>query len=75
MSERLIRLIRIMTLIQSIPGIMAKELAVRCETTERTIYRDLELLSAANVPITSEGYGKGYKYIGNFSLYPLDWDG
>lgn len=73
MSERLIRLIRIMTLIQSIPGIMAKELAVRCETTERTIYRDLELLSAAKIPITSDGYGKGYKFIGNFSLYPLDW--
>ncbi|ERN55070.1 transcriptional regulator [Alkalihalophilus marmarensis] len=73
MSERLIRLLRIIILIQSSPGITAKELAERCETTARTIYRDLELLSAANVPITNEGYGKGYEYLGNFSVYPLDW--
>ncbi|MDF2856761.1 MAG: Helix-turn-helix type 11 domain protein [Neobacillus sp.] len=64
---------KIITLIQSKPGIMTKELAEVCETTERTIYRDLELLSAANIPITSEGYGKGNKFIGNFALYPLDW--
>ncbi|MDV2686024.1 transcriptional regulator [Alkalihalophilus lindianensis] len=73
MSERLIRLLRIIILIQSSPGITAKELADRCETTPRTIYRDLELLSAAQVPITNEGYGKGYEYIGNFSIYPIDW--
>ncbi|MBU9714386.1 helix-turn-helix transcriptional regulator [Evansella tamaricis] len=73
MNERLLRLIRIITLIQSYPGITAKQLAEKCETTARTIYRDLDVLSAAHIPITNEGYGKGYTYIGNFSLYPLDW--
>jgi predicted DNA-binding transcriptional regulator YafY len=73
MNERFIRLIRIITLIQSKPGILARELAERCETTERTIYRDLELLSASYVPITNNGHGKGYSFISNFSLYPLNW--
>ncbi|MBU9723857.1 MULTISPECIES: helix-turn-helix transcriptional regulator [Bacillaceae] len=73
MSERLIRLIRIIILIQSNPGITAKQLAEKCETTSRTIYRDLEVLSAAHIPIMNEGYGKGYEYIGDFSMYPLDW--
>lgn len=72
MTERLIRLIRIITLIQSKPGILARELAERCETTERTIYRDLELLSLM-VPITNQGHSKGYTFVGNFSLYPLNF--
>ncbi|OEH86082.1 transcriptional regulator [Desulfuribacillus stibiiarsenatis] len=73
MKEQLIRLLKIITLVQSKPGIRSKELAVRCETTERTIFRDLDYLSAAHIPITCEGYGKGYRYNSNFSLYPLDW--
>lgn len=73
MNERLIRLIRIITLIQAQPGILARELAEKCETTERTIYRDLEHLSASGIPFTNHGYGKGYSFIGNFSLYPLNW--
>jgi predicted DNA-binding transcriptional regulator YafY len=64
---------RIINLIQSKPGIMARELAERCGTTERTIYRDLELLHAINIPITNLGHGQGYAFISNFSMYPLDW--
>lgn len=73
MSERLIRLIRILILIQNQPGIAAKELAETCEVTERTIYRDLQLLQVSNIPITNLGYGKGYEFIGDFSIYPLNW--
>ncbi|WP_078552254.1 helix-turn-helix transcriptional regulator [Bacillus alkalicellulosilyticus] len=73
MSERLIRLLRIIILIQANPGITAKQLAERCETTERTIYRDLEVLSAAHIPISNSGYGKGYEYLGNFSIYPTNF--
>lgn len=73
MTERLIRLLRIINLIQSKPGILARELAERCETTERTIYRDLEALHAMNIPISNFGHGKGYAFISNFSMYPLDW--
>ncbi|HZG87852.1 transcriptional regulator [Paenibacillus sp.] len=64
---------RLITLIQGKPGILARELAERCDTTERTIYRDLEALSAMNVPVSNLGHGKGYAFVGNFSLYPLDW--
>lgn len=73
MSERLIRLLRIIYLIQIKPGILARELAERCETSVRTIYRDLEMLHAMNIPIANVGHGKGYSFIGNFSMYPLDW--
>lgn len=73
MTERLIRLMRLIILIQSKPGILARELAERCETTERTIYRDLEALHAMNIPITNLGHGKGYAFISEFSMHPLDW--
>jgi predicted DNA-binding transcriptional regulator YafY len=72
MTERLIRLLRIIILIQGKPGILARELAERCETTERTIYRDLELLSIMT-PITNQGHGKGYTFLGTFSMYPLNF--
>lgn len=72
-SERLIRFLRIIILIQTNPGITAKQLAEKCETTERTIYRDLEVLSAAHIPISNSGYGKGYEFIGNFSTHPLNF--
>ncbi|GAB6991584.1 helix-turn-helix transcriptional regulator [Paenibacillus pini] len=73
MTDRLIRLMRIITLIQAKPGILARELSERCGTSERTIYRDMDALSAMHIPITHQGYGKGYKFIGNFALHPLDW--
>jgi len=71
--ERFIRLMTIVTAIQARPGITAKELAERCETTTRTIYRDLELLDSI-VPIVRGDYGKGYRFGGNFALYPLNFD-
>lgn len=57
MSEQLIRYMRIINLVQIKPGILARELAERCETTERTIYRDMDALSAMNIPITNLGHG------------------
>lgn len=73
MNERLIRLMRIINLIQSQPGILARELAERCEVAERTVYRDLDALSAMNFPISNLGHGKGYAFVSNFAMYPLDW--
>lgn len=73
MTDRLIRLMRIITLIQARPGILTRELAERCGTTERTIYRDMVALSAMHIPIIHQGHGKGYTFIGGFALYPLDW--
>lgn len=73
MTDRLIRLMRIITLVQAKPGILARELAERCGNSERTIYRDMDALSAMHIPITHLGHGKGYTFIGNFALHPLDW--
>jgi predicted DNA-binding transcriptional regulator YafY len=72
--ERLIRLLKIINLIQAFPGIKAKELSEKCETSERNIYRDLDILSQSSVPLMNEGHGKGYKFHGNFKQFPLDWE-
>jgi predicted DNA-binding transcriptional regulator YafY len=72
--DRLIRILRIINIIQAYPGIKARELAELCETSERNIYRDLILIDGAKIPITHEGHGKGYKFIGDFKQYPLDWN-
>src|SRR5690606_15430855 len=34
---------------------------------------DLGLLQVTNIPISNFGHGKGYAFISNFSMYPLDW--
>ncbi|WP_211747040.1 WYL domain-containing protein [Paenibacillus sp. Marseille-Q4541] len=73
MTERLIRLMRIITLVQAKPGILARELAERCETSERTIYRDMDALSAMHIPVVNMGHGRGYQFISRFALYPLNW--
>lgn len=70
--EKLIRLLKILYAIQAKPGISAKELAERCETTDRTIYRDLEVLDSV-APIVRGEYGKGYRFDGNFAVYPLNF--
>ncbi|SDJ83897.1 helix-turn-helix transcriptional regulator [Paenibacillus naphthalenovorans] len=72
MTDKIIRLFKILLAIQANPGITAKELADKCETTERTIYRDLRILDLI-APITNEGYGEGYRFVGNFAMYPLNF--
>lgn len=72
MSDRMIRLMKMVIIIQANPGISAQELADKCETSERTIYRDLRTLDLV-VPITNDGYGRGYRFIGNFAMYPLNF--
>lgn len=72
MTEKVIRIFKIIAAVQANPGINAYDLALKCEVSTRTIYRDLELLSSIT-PITNEGRGTGYKFIGKFFLYPLDF--
>jgi predicted DNA-binding transcriptional regulator YafY len=66
------RLMHLVILIQNHPGISAKDLASKCETSERTIYRDLDFLNHVT-PLTNEGYKKGYQFLNHFAIYPMNW--
>jgi predicted DNA-binding transcriptional regulator YafY len=55
------RLLSILLLLQVQRRITAGELAKRLEVSERTIYRDMEALSAAGIPVAAErGAGGGW---------------
>lgn len=50
-------------------SVTAKELAERFEVSTRTIYRDLDILSSAGIPIyTSKGSGGGIRLLESFTL-------
>ncbi len=71
---RLHRLIAILLLIESRGQIKAKELASALETSIRTIYRDVEILCQAGIPIaTTTGPNGGFYFMEGYSakLYNL----
>jgi predicted DNA-binding transcriptional regulator YafY len=72
MTDKLVRLLKVVQAVQAQPGITASELAQKCEVNVRTIFRDLDVLSLVT-PITNEGKGTGYRFLGKFFLYPLDF--
>jgi predicted DNA-binding transcriptional regulator YafY len=62
------RLLSIMLLLQTHRRMTARELAVRLEVSERTIYRDIESLSTAGVPVSTErGKGGGCTLLDGYS--------
>lgn len=63
------RLIQIIFLLLSHENITAKQLAEELGVSTRTIYRDINILSIAGIPITSQkGYGGGLSLLQGFSL-------
>jgi len=72
MIDKVIRIYTIINAIQANPGISAADLALKCDVNIRTIYRDLDILSLI-APVTNEGRGTGYRFMGKFFLYPLNF--
>lgn len=63
------RLIQIVFLLLSRNNLTAKQLAEELGVSTRTIYRDINILSVAGIPITSQkGYGGGLSLLQGFSL-------
>ena len=61
------RLISILLLLQARGRMTAADLSIELEVSERTIYRDLEALSMAGVPLYSEhGPGGGYSLLDSY---------
>jgi predicted DNA-binding transcriptional regulator YafY len=55
-------------------GVTAETLAERFEVTVRTIYRDLDTLRAASMPLSAErGRGGGYALDSSYSLPPVNF--
>src|ERR1041384_875288 len=55
-------------------GVTAGELAQRFRVTERTIYRDLEALQDAGLPLRADrGRGGGYALDKNYQLPPINF--
>lgn len=72
MIDKVIRIFNIINAIQANPGISAKDLAFKCEVNIRTIYRDMDILELI-APVSREGRGTGYRFMGKFFLYPLNF--
>ncbi|WP_070138177.1 helix-turn-helix transcriptional regulator [Crocinitomix algicola] len=68
--QRLSRLTLILIQLQSKKIIVAKEIAERFEISLRTVYRDINTLQDAGVPIGSEN-GKGYFLVEGYHLPPI----
>lgn len=61
------RLISLLMLLQTRGRLTAQELAQRLEVSERTIYRDLEALSSAGIPVyTERGPGGGISLVDGY---------
>lgn len=69
--SRIHRLLRIIMTVQSERGWTASRMALEMGVTERTIYRDLEVLRDTGVPIDFDTRSSGYAIRGDFFLPPV----
>ena len=61
------RLLSILTTLQARGRVTAGELSDECEVSLRTIYRDIDALSAAGIPVYSErGSEGGYRLLDGY---------
>src|SRR5262249_45340774 len=60
-SDRLARLLRVLQLIQGPGNWNAQAIARKLDCSERTVYRDLQTLPAAGVPLYFDDLSQAYK--------------
>jgi predicted DNA-binding transcriptional regulator YafY len=66
---KLDRLLSVITTLLNHPRVTAKELAEKFEVTERTIYRDIEAINQAGIPVVAfRGSGGGFGLAEGFRL-------
>jgi predicted DNA-binding transcriptional regulator YafY len=61
-SEKLIRLLKIISIIEHRQGAELQCLAGECDVSERTIYRDIEALSMGGMPIYFDNTTHRYRF-------------
>ncbi|WP_433944558.1 helix-turn-helix transcriptional regulator [Paenibacillus sp. SN-8-1] len=66
------RLLAILLILQSRKSLRAEDLAAEFETSVRTIYRDMQALSEAGVPVIGEP-GMGYSLMEGYFLPPVSF--
>lgn len=73
-SDRLARVLRVLQLIQGTGPWTAQSIAVELQCSERTVYRDLQTLTAAGVPWYFDDFNQSYRiregYKGPFRQFP-----
>lgn len=52
--------------------IKLSDFALKCNVNIRTIYRDIDIVTLI-APVTNEGRDTGYRFMGKFFLYPLNF--
>lgn len=70
-SEKVLRLIKIITLIERRSGVTLNELISKCSVCERTIYRDLDALSQCGFSIYFDDAARCYRFMEKVFLRPL----
>lgn len=70
-SEKLIRLLKIISLLENRNGASLNDLAEECSVCERTIYRDIEAINLSGMPVFFDPQSKRYRFAEKVFLKPL----
>ena len=67
------RLLKLIALLQTARGFNTDALALACEVSRRTIFRDLDLLRESGLPLEFDEAAQRYRISGTVYLPPMDF--